>query len=65
MTALRVEVEATPDAPTDRASREAKAAEVQHQIKSLVGVTCNVEVMEVGAVPRSEGKAVRVRDLRE
>lgn len=65
MTALRVEVEAAPDAPTDPATRGAKAAEVQHQIKSLVGVTCDVEVMDVGTVPRSEGKAVRVRDLRK
>ena len=64
MTALRVEVEVEPDAEVSVASRVAKAAEVQHQIKSMVGVNCDVEVMEVGAVPRSEGKAVRVRDLR-
>ncbi len=62
MTALRVEVEA--DAAMDDNARTAKAAEVQHHIKSIVGVTCEVEVMDVGAVPRSEGKAVRVRDLR-
>ncbi len=65
MTALRVEVEAAPDAPMDSAAKAAKAAEVQHHIKSIVGVTCEVEVMETGAVPRSEGKAVRVRDLRK
>ena len=65
MTALRVEVEVEPDAEVSDASRVAKAAEVQHQIKSMVGVTCDVEVMKVGAVPRSEGKAVRVRDLRK
>ena len=65
MTALRVEVEAAPDAAGDAGSRNAKAAEVRQQIKSLVGVTCDVAVMEVGAVPRSEGKAVRVRDLRK
>lgn len=65
MTALRVEVETAPGEPSDADARRAKAAEVQHQIKSLVGVTCDVEVMEVGSVPRSEGKAVRVRDLRK
>tara|TARA_Y100000588_G_scaffold33933_1_gene32944 strand:+ start:2463 stop:3770 length:1308 start_codon:yes stop_codon:yes gene_type:complete len=65
MTALRVEVEAAPGAAGDAGSRNAKAAEVRQQIKSLVGVTCDVAVMEVGAVPRSEGKAVRVRDLRK
>ncbi len=62
MTALRVEVEA--NAAMDDNARTAKAAEVQHHIKSIVGVTCEVEVMDVGAVPRSEGKAVRVQDLR-
>lgn len=63
MTALRIEVEA--DGAIDDDARTAKAAEVQHHIKSLVGVTCDVAVMDVGAVPRSEGKAVRVRDLRK
>jgi phenylacetate-CoA ligase len=65
MTALRVEVEAAPDAPADADARQAKAAEVQHHIKAIIGVTCDVDVMETGAVPRSEGKAVRVRDLRK
>lgn len=65
MTALRVEVEVSPDAADDQTSRKAKATEVKHQIKSMIGVTCDVEVMKIGAVPRSEGKAVRVRDLRK
>ena len=65
MTALRVEVEVSPDAADDQPSRTAKATEVKHQIKSMIGVTCDVEVMKIGAVPRSEGKAVRVRDLRK
>ena len=65
MTALRVEVEVSPDAADDQTSRKAKANEVKHQIKSMIGVTCDVEVMKIGAVPRSEGKAVRVRDLRK
>jgi phenylacetate-CoA ligase len=37
---------------------------VQHHIKSRIGVTCRVVVLAPGEVPRSEGKAVRVRDLR-
>jgi phenylacetate-CoA ligase len=37
---------------------------IQH-IKSLIGVTCEVAVKSPGEVPRSEGKAVRVRDLRK
>jgi len=31
----------------------------------MIGVTCRVVVLRPGLVPRSEGKAVRVRDLRE
>ena len=65
MTALKVEVETAPDTPADPGSRTAKAAEVQHHIKAIIGVTCDVEVKDTGAVPRSEGKAVRVRDLRK
>ena len=33
-------------------------------IKSLIGVSADVQVLAPGAVPRSQGKAVRVRDLR-
>ena len=40
------------------------AARVRHQIKSIIGVSCNVVAKPVGAIPRSEGKAVRVVDLR-
>jgi phenylacetate-CoA ligase len=31
----------------------------------MVGVTCKVVVKAPGEVPRSQGKAVRVRDLRK
>ena len=58
--ALTVEVEA--------ASGEGLFSEIQkhvsHHIKSRVGVTATVVVKQPGEVPRSQGKAVRVRDLR-
>jgi phenylacetate-CoA ligase len=38
--------------------------QVAHHIKSRVGVTAAVVVKQPGEVPRSQGKAVRVRDLR-
>jgi len=60
--ALTVEVEMTPDA--DGRTRENGAADVAHQIKSLIGVTCTVSIKTPGEVPRSQGKAVRVKDLR-
>jgi phenylacetate-CoA ligase len=59
---LRVEVEAQPDA--DPAAYELLAGDAVHHIKSLVGVTAEVVVLAPGRVPRSQGKAVRVRDLR-
>jgi phenylacetate-CoA ligase len=37
---------------------------VGHHIKSMIGVSAAVKVMKPGEVPRSQGKAVRVRDLR-
>ena len=39
-------------------------ARVQHHVKSMVGVSAAVSVKKPGEVPRSQGKAVRVRDLR-
>jgi phenylacetate-CoA ligase len=41
-----------------------KAGEVTRHIKSTIGVTCNVVAKQPGEVPRSQGKAVRVKDLR-
>jgi phenylacetate-CoA ligase len=62
---MTVEVELAPEAAKADTDRARKAAEVTHHIKSLVGVTCTVAVKSPGEVPRSQGKAVRVRDLRK
>ncbi|MFT3938829.1 phenylacetate--CoA ligase family protein [Rhodopseudomonas sp.] len=62
--AMTVEVEVAPGAPFDDEARAKKAAEVTHHIKSLIGVTCKVSVKAPGEVPRSQGKAVRVKDQR-
>ena len=56
---------AHPDTPGDAAFGAAKSGEVQRRLKSLVGVTCSVVVKAPGEVPRSQGKAVRVRDERK
>jgi phenylacetate-CoA ligase len=60
--AMTVEVEITPEAVDTDYAR--KAQEVTHHIKSLIGVTCKVVVKSPGEVPRSQGKAVRVKDQR-
>ncbi len=59
---LSVEVEAAPLLPDWDYARVAKA--IQHHIKSLIGVSCVVELKAPGVIPRSLGKAVRVKDLR-
>jgi len=61
---MAVEVEMLPDGPTDAEARRRKAGDVSHHIKSLIGVSCDVIVKAPGEVPRSEGKAVRVKDFR-
>jgi phenylacetate-CoA ligase len=63
--AMTVEVESAPDVPHDEAARAARAGDVARHIKSLIGVTCSVTVKAPNEVPRSQGKAVRVRDLRK
>jgi phenylacetate-CoA ligase len=59
---LTVEVEIAPGFHGDRATL---AAAIAHHIKSRLGLTCAVQVLDLGQVPRSQGKAVRVRDLRQ
>ena len=59
---VSIEVEVQPGVPAD--SFAAIKRDVAHHIKSLVGITTDVIVKEPGAIPRSQGKAVRVRDLR-
>jgi len=61
---MTVEVERTPDAPGDAAACARTAKDVQGRLKSMIGVTCAVDVRTPGEVPRSQGKAVRVKDER-
>jgi phenylacetate-CoA ligase len=63
--AMTVEVELAPGATMGETDRADKSKEITHHIKSLIGVTCKVVVKSPGEVPRSQGKAVRVRDLRK
>ena len=65
MDAMTVEVEVAPDAATSDVDLAAKAHEVRHHIKSMIGVSCEVVAKLPGELPRSQGKAVRVHDHRE
>jgi phenylacetate-CoA ligase len=62
--AMTVEIELAIDAPSDEPSLAKKAGEIRQHLKSMIGVTCSVVVKKSGMVPRSQGKAVRVKDLR-
>ena len=62
---MTVEVELAAEAPKGIIDLNRKSKEVQHHLKSMIGVTCNVTVKLPGEVPRSQGKAVRVKDLRK
>ena len=63
--AMTVEVEMAPGASTDEQHRSRKAAEIVQQIKAHLGVNCEVVMKTSGEVPRSQGKAVRVKDMRK
>jgi len=59
---LTVEVETTSSLD-EEAARQVEE-KVRNHIKSLIGVTTTVMAKKPGEVTRSQGKAVRVRDLR-
>lgn len=63
MDAMRVLVEATPDA-ADELSRTAATRMLVKRIKDHIGISTEVEVGDPGSVARSQGKAVRVVDKR-
>ncbi len=63
--AMTVEVELAVGAPTDEPFLATKANEIRQHLKAMVGVTCAVAVKQAGTVPRSQGKAIRVKDLRK
>jgi len=59
---VSLDLEALPGVPATEFERIARDA--AHHVKSLVGITVGVCVKNPGEIPRSQGKAVRVRDLR-
>ena len=49
---------------SDGVDRESLAARLEHLLREHTGIRIGVAVVDPGAVPRSEGKAVRVVDRR-
>jgi phenylacetate-CoA ligase len=64
MDAMTIEVELTAPAAPEEPSVARLAHDVRNHIKAMVGVTCDVALKAPGEIPRSQGKAVRVKDLR-
>lgn len=60
---LKVIVEARDSASVDPDGPAAR--ELSHRIKQFIGVSVRVQVVAPGEVPRSPGKAARIRDLRK
>ncbi len=63
MDALTIKTECL--AGCDNAARAAATAELKHHVKSVLGVSVEVQVGEPESVQRSAGKAQRVVDLRK
>ena len=63
MDAMRIHVEATPDA-ADELSKTAAARMLARRIKEVVGISTEIDIGEPGEVERSQGKARRVVDNR-
>jgi phenylacetate-CoA ligase len=60
---IEVQVEMNPEADND-AARSRAAAELQHHIKSFIGISARVRVVPVASIERPVGKARRVVDKR-
>jgi phenylacetate-CoA ligase len=65
MAAMTIEVELEAPAPSEEPFLTRLAHDVRSHIKAMVGVTCDVCLKQPGEVPRSQGKAIRVKDLRQ
>ena len=62
---LTVRVEMKTELANNSSLRETVAGELRHHIKAMIGINTKIEVMEVGGVERSAGKAKRIIDLRK
>jgi phenylacetate-CoA ligase len=63
---LAVRVELKPElAEASEDLRQAAAGELRHHIKALIGINTRIDVLPVGGVERSAGKAKRIVDLRK
>ena len=62
---MTIEVELNELFTDDYARLQALTREITRQLKDEILVTPRIKLMPKGALPKSEGKAVRVKDLRK
>ena len=63
---LEVQVEVTPSLFSDKVrSIEGLGARIRKELEQTLGIACKVTLVESKTLARSEGKAVRVTDLRK
>jgi phenylacetate-CoA ligase len=62
---MMVEVELGELHTDDYTKLQALSKEITRQLKDELLVTPKVKLVEKGSLPQSEGKAVRVKDLRK
>lgn len=59
-----IRTELKPGTPDSSENRAAAAKELAHHIKSYIGISTRIHVVEANSIARSEGKAKRVFDRR-
>jgi phenylacetate-CoA ligase len=65
MDAATIEVELATAAPRDELFVAKLQGDIRAHLKTTMGLSCEIAVRQPGEVPRSQGKAVRVKDLRK
>jgi phenylacetate-CoA ligase len=62
---MKVDVELKPEFRyASGPEKEFVALDLQHHIKSYIGISARIDIVEVGGIERSIGKARRVIDKR-
>jgi len=62
---MTVEVELNDLFTDDYGRLQKLTRDIQHRLRDEILVTPNVKLLPKGALPKSEGKAVRVKDMRK
>ncbi len=62
---LSIQVEVTPEVISDKVRDMMDLRiELKAQIQEALGINVSIDLVEPGTIPRSEGKAVRIKDMR-